>query len=142
MACFFAIRKLLDQFLWFTGFFTEITLVQEIFWWSYCIYWRGKEKFYTHTIFWEWWTVTLNLQKNRQTISLHFGLYKESKLRGTQRKSLCIQHAVKSSQLIWTGQYKKCVQYNFKFPPVYSDTESITISGTHYVQVHKCPEWI
>ena len=27
--------------------------------------------------------------------------------------------AVQSSLLSWAGQYKKCVQYNFKFTPVY-----------------------
>ena len=43
----------------------------------------------------------------------HFGLYQESKLSVTQRKGR--YGAVKSSQLSWTGQYKKCVQYYFQF---------------------------
>ena len=33
-----------------------------------------------------------------------------------QRSKQC--GAVQSSQLSWTGQYKKCVQYDFKFTPV------------------------
>ena len=44
--------------------------------------------------------------------SRHFGSYKESKLRGTQRKGR--YSAVKSSQLSWARQYKKGVQYDFK----------------------------
>ena len=46
-----------------------------------------------------------------------FGLYKQSKLRGTQRKGR--YSAVMSSQLSWTGQYKNCVQYDFKFTSEY-----------------------
>ena len=30
-------------------------------------------------------------------------------------------NAVQSSQLIRAGQYNKCVQYDFKFTPVYRD---------------------
>ena len=45
----------------------------------------------------------------------HYG-----KLRGTQRKGR--YSAVKSSQLSWAGQYKKCLQYNFKFTSDYSET--------------------
>ena len=42
----------------------------------------------------------------------HFGSYKPGKLRGAQHKG---RHSVvKSSQLSWAGQYKKCVQYDFK----------------------------
>ena len=47
--------------------------------------------------------------------SLHFVSYKQRKLRGTRRKGR--YSAVKSSQFIWSGQYKKCVQYDFKFTP-------------------------
>ena len=39
-------------------------------------------------------------------ISRHFGSYKQSKLRGTQRKGQ--YSAVKSTQFSWAGQYK-CV---------------------------------
>ena len=39
------------------------------------------------------------------------------KHRGTRHKDH--NSAVKSSQLNWTGQYKKCEQYNFKLTPVY-----------------------
>ena len=49
----------------------------------------------------------------------YFGVYKQSKLRGTQRKSR--YNVVKSSQLSWAGQYKKCVQYDFKFTSEYSE---------------------
>ena len=48
-----------------------------------------------------------------KSIPRHFSLYKESKLRGLQCK--CRYGAVKSSQLSCAGQYKKCVQYDFKF---------------------------
>ena len=44
----------------------------------------------------------------------HFGSYTQSKLRETRRKDR--YSAVKSSQLCWvswTGQYKKCVQYDY-----------------------------
>ena len=52
-------------------------------------------------------------------IARHFGLYKESKLRGTQRKGG--YNALKSSQHSWAGQCKKCVQYEFKFTSEHSD---------------------
>ena len=48
----------------------------------------------------------------------YFGLKKQSNLKGIGRKSR--YSAVKSSQLSWSGQYKKCAQYNFKFTSVYS----------------------
>ena len=48
-----------------------------------------------------------------------FGLYKQSKLRRTRRKGR--NSAVKSSQLSWAGQNKKCVEYDFKFTSVYSE---------------------
>ena len=48
----------------------------------------------------------------------HFGSYKQSKLRGTWLKGQ--NSLVKSSKLSWAGQYKKYVQYNFKFTSVYS----------------------
>ena len=41
-----------------------------------------------------------------------FGSYKESKLSGTQ--------------LSWAGQYKTCVQYNFKFTSEYSEVGSFS----------------
>ena len=44
----------------------------------------------------------------------------QSKPRGTQRKGR--YSAVKSSQLSWAGQYKKCVQYDLKFTSEYSVT--------------------
>ena len=50
----------------------------------------------------------------------HFGSYKESKLRETRLKGR--NSAVKSSQLSWAGQYKMCVQYDFKFTSVYSES--------------------
>ena len=49
----------------------------------------------------------------------HFGLYKESKLRGLQRKGR--YSGVKSSQHSWAGQSKKCVQYDFQFTSEYSE---------------------
>ena len=49
----------------------------------------------------------------------HFGSYKQSKPKETQSKGR--YSAVISSQLSWAGQYKKCVQYNFKFTPEYSE---------------------
>ena len=48
----------------------------------------------------------------------HFGSYEPGKLRGTPHKGR--NSAVKSSQLSWAGQHKKCVQYDFKFTSVYS----------------------
>ena len=51
--------------------------------------------------------------------SRHFGSYEQSKLSVTQRKGR--YSAVKSSQLSWAGQYKKCVQYDFKFTSEYSE---------------------
>ena len=48
----------------------------------------------------------------------HYGSYKPGKLRGTRQKGRKI--AVKSSQLGWEEQYRKCVQYNIKFTPVYT----------------------
>ena len=46
----------------------------------------------------------------------HFDLYKPGKPRGTEHKG---QNRVeKSSPLSWAGQYKSCVQYDFKFTPV------------------------
>ena len=49
----------------------------------------------------------------------HFGSYKESKLSVTRRKGR--NSTVKSCQLSWAGQYKKCIQYNFKFTSENSD---------------------
>ena len=43
----------------------------------------------------------------------HFGSYKPDKHRETRHKGR--NSAVKSSQLNWAGQYKKWVQYDFKF---------------------------
>ena len=51
--------------------------------------------------------------------SRHFGPYEESKLNVRQRKGR--YSAVKSSQLSWAGQYKKCVQYDFPFTSEYND---------------------
>ena len=49
----------------------------------------------------------------------HFGSNQQSKLSVTQRKGR--YSAVKSSQLIWAEQYKKCVQYDFQLTLEYSD---------------------
>ena len=54
-------------------------------------------------------------------IARHFGSCKTGKLRGTRRKG----RKVKSSQLNRTGQYKKCLQYDFKLTQVYSNRHSI-----------------
>ena len=54
----------------------------------------------------------------RGLVTDHFGSYTQSKFRGTRRKGR--YSAEKSSQLYWTGQYKKCVQYVIKFTSVYS----------------------
>ena len=51
--------------------------------------------------------------------SRHFGSYKPGNPRGTRHKDR--NCAVKSSHLSWTGQYKKCVQYNFKVTSDYSE---------------------
>ena len=51
-------------------------------------------------------------------MSRHFGSYKERKLRKTRCKGR--YSAVTSSQLSWAGQYKMCVQYDFKSSSVYS----------------------
>ena len=60
------------------------------------------------------------LKKNILNLNLlpshHFGSYMPVKLRGTQHKGR--NSAVKSSQLSWAGQYKKFVQYDFKFTSV------------------------
>ena len=50
---------------------------------------------------------------------VNFGWYKPGKLWGTLHKGR--NSAVQSSQLSLAGQYKKCVQYDFKFTPVYCD---------------------
>ena len=50
----------------------------------------------------------------------YFDSYKLGKLRGTRH--IGRNSAVKSSQLSRAGQYKKSVQYDFKFTPVYSGT--------------------
>ena len=47
----------------------------------------------------------------------HFDSYKPGKLRRTRHKGR--NGAVKSIQVRLAGQYKKCVQYGFKFTPVY-----------------------
>ena len=49
----------------------------------------------------------------------YFGSHKQSKLRGTQCKGR--NSVVKSSQVSWAGQYKKCVQHDFKFSSEYSE---------------------
>ena len=49
--------------------------------------------------------------------SSYFGSYMPGKLRGTRHNSR--NSAVQSNQPSWTGQYKKGVQYDFKFTPVY-----------------------
>ena len=46
-------------------------------------------------------------------VSCHFGSYKRGELREKRPKSR--NSALKTSQLSWAGQYKKCVQYDFKF---------------------------
>ena len=67
-------------------------------------------------------------------IALHYGLKwnptksdiisgrmihdKKGKLRGRRHKGR--NSAVQCSKLSWTGQYNKCVQYDFRFTPVYS----------------------
>ena len=51
-------------------------------------------------------------------VSRHFGSYQQSKLSVPQRKGR--NRAVKSSQLCWAGQYKKCVKYDFQFSSEYS----------------------
>ena len=59
----------------------------------------------------------------------HFGSYQESKLSVTQRKGR--YSLVKSSQLSWAGQYKKCVQtvqYDFQFTLEYSEQRWIATS--------------
>ena len=50
-------------------------------------------------------------------LTRHFGSYKLGKLRGTWYKDR--NSAVQSSQRRWAGQYKKYVQYDFKFASVY-----------------------
>ena len=63
--------------------------------------------------------------------SLHCGSYKPDKLRGTQHKGR--NSAVQSSQLSWTGQYKKCVQYNLKSTVVYShETLAILMRAQYF----------
>ena len=64
---------------------------------------------------------------NINDISRHFVSYTQSKLRGKKRKGRYSE--VKSSQLSWAGQYKKCVQYDFKFSSEYSDI-SLMVLGT------------
>ena len=49
----------------------------------------------------------------------HFGSYQNSNLSVKQHKGR--YSAVKSSQLSWARQYKKCVQYNLQYTPEYSD---------------------
>ena len=54
------------------------------------------------------------------------GSYKQSKLKITRLKGR--YSAVLSSQLSWAWeQYKKCVQYDFKFTSVYSEKNTPTI---------------
>ena len=50
--------------------------------------------------------------------TFHFGSYKPGKQWGTLHKGR--NSVVKSSQLSWGEQYKKCVQYDFKFTSDYS----------------------
>ena len=45
-------------------------------------------------------------------------LEKKGKLRRTRYKGR--NSTVHSIQLTWTGQYKKCVQYDFRFTSIYS----------------------
>ena len=45
------------------------------------------------------------------------------KLRGLRHKGRI--SAAQSSQSRWTGQYKKCVQYDFKFTSIHSDIDNI-----------------
>ena len=43
--------------------------------------------------------------------------------------------ALQSSQLSWSGQYQKCVQYDIKFTPVYSDTIYCHNKLNKYLQI-------
>ena len=63
-----------------------------------------------------------------------FGLYKQSKLRGTQCKGR--NCAVKSIQHSWAGQYKHDVQYDFKFTSVYSYAYN-SVPSTRHFGLHK-----
>ena len=46
---------------------------------------------------------------------------------------------LKSSQLSWAGQYKKCVQYDFKFTLEYSAVKSSQLSWAG--QYKKCVQY-
>ena len=59
------------------------------------------------------------MKKTSKNMSRHFGSDMPGKLRGTRHKGR--NSAVQSRHLSWAGQCKKCVQYDFKFTPVYSD---------------------
>ena len=72
-----------------------------------------------------------------RTISRHFGSYKPGELRKIWHKGLI--SAVKSSQLSWAGQYKKCVQYDFKFTLEYSAVKSSQLSWAG--QYKKCVQY-
>ena len=55
------------------------------------------------------------------------------KLRRTRSKGR--NSAVQSSQLSWMGQYKKCVQYDFKFTTVYGALQTVYFNTFWYLFV-------
>ena len=61
------------------------------------------------------------------SISCHFGSYKLGKLRETRHKGR--NSTVNQCQHFRAGQYKKCVQYDFKFTPVYLAIYLFNYSG-------------
>ena len=64
----------------------------------------------------------------------HFGSYQESKLSVTQRKGQYSE--VKSNQLGWAGQYKKCVQYDFQFIRIYFKSDQMYYSLSKCIFTH------
>ena len=64
----------------------------------------------------------------------HFVSYNRGKLGGTRHKGR--NSAVKSIQSSWTGQYEKCVQYDFKFTSVYSKPWPLS-SGPKNIYIYK-----
>ena len=56
-------------------------------------------------------------------ISRPFGSYRLGKHRGTWHKGQ--NSLVKSSEPSWAGKFKKCVQYDFKFTPVYVQLDKL-----------------
>ena len=65
-------------------------------------------------------------------VSRHVGSYNMGKLRGLRHKGRI--SAAQSSYSKWTGQYKKCVQYDLKFTSIYTNTvgrnNAVTVQST------------